>query len=1076
MIQLFSSLYFSSLYRRAAALSLLCLFFSSVASAQLDTSLFSGMKARCIGPAGMSGRVAAIDVVESNPNIMYVGAATGGLWKSTSGGIAWKPIFDNQATSSIGAVAVCQANPSIVWVGTGEGNVRNSAGVGYGIYKSMDGGETWQWLGLEKTERIHRIILHPSDPNIAYAAAMGNTWSENDERGVYKTVDGGKSWKKILFVNNKTGCGDLVIDPKNPSKLFASMWEHRRYPWFFNSGGAGSGIYVTHDGGETWNKLTEKDGMPKGDLGRAGVAISYSNPDVVYALVEAKKSALLRSDNGGATWRTVNNTTNIAARPFYFCDIRVDPDNENRVYNMFTIVTVSNDGGKTFQTLIPYNSVHPDHHALWIHPKNGAFMVNGNDGGIAISYDRGATWRFVENLPLAQFYHVSVDNETPYHIYGGLQDNGSWRGPSSVWENGGIKNYHWDEVCFGDGFATVPDPKDASIGYAMWQGGNLVRFNVKTGERKSIRPAPPSEDVKLRFNWNSGISIDPFDAATVYYGSQFLHKSTNRGDSWTIISPDLTTNDKDKQQQDESGGLSRDVTAAENHCTILTIAPSAVKQGVIWVGTDDGNVQLTEDGGKTWKNVVGNIPNVPKATWCPHIEASKFDAGTAYVVFDDHRRGNWKTFVFKTTDYGKTWTDLTKSTPVGLPKNAPWGFAHTIEQDPVKKDLLYLGTEFGFFVSLDDGKSWMKWTHGFPTVPVTEFAVHPRDHDLIIATHGRALYVIDDIRPLRMLSPEVFKKSIHLFDVPSAILYQEKQESYHFSADAMFKGENRLRGAMLTYSLNPPEDTQKSKDDTTTEQKKFVQIDILNSSGSVIRNFRGSMNKGINRAVWNLRENGVRVPGAEARRGTDGDDPQGLEVLPGKYTARLKMGKEEVTASIEVLPDPRYNISPEERKKKYDTMAGIQGKIKIVAEAVSRIQNTVKSVDMVLEQTRERKDSAAADLKRAGEALKKTLASLSEKFVMRQDRQGLFRGGDEALGKLSGVMNSMGSSWDAPTETQLAYLKYAESTLEKSLAEFNKVFDGDVKKFQEKIEAAKVLFFTVKESLDMNWTPKGATE
>ncbi|MCS7210770.1 MAG: hypothetical protein RMI34_07610, partial [Chloroherpetonaceae bacterium] len=628
-----------------------------------------------------------------------------------------------------------------------------------------------------------------------------------------------------------------------------------------------------------------------------------------------------------------------------------------------------------------------------------------------------------------------------------------------------------------DGFGTVPDPVDPNIGYAMSQGGNLIRFNAKTGERKNIRPAPPSEDVKLRFNWNAAIAIDPFDPATIYYGSQFVHKSTNRGDSWTIISPDLTTNDKEKQRQDESGGLTRDVTAAENHCTILTIAPSPVKQGVIWVGTDDGNVQLTQDGGKTWENLTSRIPRVPKATWCPHIEASKFDAGTAYVVFDDHRRNNWETYIFKTTDYGKTWIDLAKTTPIGLPKNAKWGFAHTIEQDPVKKDLLYLGTEFGFFISFDDGKTWMKWTAGVPTVPVTEFAVHPREHDLVIATHGRAIYVLDDIRPLRQLSPEILKKPVHIFDVPPAIQYQEKQESYHFPADAMFKGENRPRGALLTYLLNPPQEKDKSSSDTASESQKFVQIEILDGSGKVIRSFRGPMKKGLNRAVWNLRQNGVRVPGVEgSRRMAEGDEPPGIEVLPGKYTARIKMGKDEATATIEVLPDPRYNISPEERRKKYDVMVSVQDKIRIVAEAMTRIQQTNRSIEMVSEQVRDRKDSVAAQLRRAGDSLKKTLKSLAEKFVPPQDRQGIFRDDNDALGKLTSVLSSLSSSWDAPTETQLTYLRYAESTLAKALADFNRVFDTDVKKFQELIETAKVTFFTLKEPLDLNWKPKSATE
>ncbi|MCU0645802.1 MAG: hypothetical protein MUC94_16275, partial [bacterium] len=917
--------------------------------AQFDPDLFSGMKARSIGPAGMSGRIGDIEAVVSNPNIIYVGAATGGLWKSVNGGITWKPIFDDQPASSIGAVSVFQANPSIVWVGTGEGNPRNSVGVGNGIYKSIDGGDSWKFLGLEKTDKIHRIVLHPTDPDVAYAAALGTTWGENPERGVFKTIDGGKTWDRILFVDEKTGCADLIIDPTNPNKLFAAMWEHRRWPWFFKSGGPGSGLYFTHDGGENWKKITSKEGLPEGDLGRIGVAIAKNNPDVVYALVEAKKSALCRSDDGGKSWKIVNQSPNVNPRPFYYADIRVDPQNENRVYSLHSSLAVSEDGGKTFERI--RSRIHSDHHALWIHPENANFMIDGNDGGVAISHDRGQTWRFVDNLPLAQYYHINIDMEIPYNIYGGMQDNGSWRGPSDVWESGGIRNYHWQEVGFGDGFATLSDPNDSNIGYSMSQGGYLSRFNRITGERKDIRPPAP-DSIELRFNWNAAIAIDPFDPNTVYYGSQFVHKSADRGDSWLIISPDLTTNDPAKLKQTESGGLTYDVTNAENHCTILTIAPSPVQPGVIWIGTDDGNVQVTQDGGKTWINVTKNIPKLPDNTWCPHIEASKFDAGTAYAVFDDHQRSNWTTYVYKTENYGKTWESLTRNNPtIQKDNNSPeqWGFVHVIEQDPVNKNLLYLGTEFGLFISFDDGKNWMKWKHGVPTVPVRALIVHPRDHDLVIGTHGRAAFILDDVRPLRTISKALMEKPLHLFEIPAVYQHETRAASgYHFPADAMFSGESKSYGAMITYHILPPEKAEEKSapenqdnmdqpsDEAGKSKEKQVAIQILDSADQVIRKFDGPMKKGINRTFWDLRRDGWRMPSVTGR--ARGFLPPGPELLPGKYKVKIKNGDHEAIQSVDVLPDPRITIPMEDRKQKYETLVHVGEKIEIITEAVEQIR------------------------------------------------------------------------------------------------------------------------------------------
>ncbi|MFQ5630238.1 MAG: hypothetical protein ACE5I1_15825, partial [bacterium] len=724
-----------SIPKRYHLIALTILFAFSIVHAQpLDMNKLNGFKPRNIGPAGMSGRVAAVAVARTNPDIIFVGAASGGLWKSTSGGIAWQPVFDDQPVPSIGAIAIDPHNAEVVWAGTGEGNPRNSAAVGNGIFKSLDGGKTWQFLGLEKTERIHRILINPHYTDVVYVAAMGTAWGENPERGVYKTTDGGTTWQRILFVDEKTGAADLVIDPQNPNKLIAAMWQFRRWPWFMKSGGPGSGIFVTYDGGKNWQKRTHEDGLPKGDLGRTGLAIARGNPQVVYALVEAKKSVMLRSDDGGHKWRKINDSDNVNPRPFYYADLRVDPKNENRVYAIHSRATVSEDGGKSFRTLVQSSKIHGDVHELYIHPDNTNFIINGNDGGIGISRDRGKTWRFVENLPFAQFYHIAVDMQKPYNVYGGLQDNGSWRGPSRVLTTrNGILNLYWARLGGGDGFAVLPDlGNPARFGYAMSQGGNLYRFDLITGERKNIKPAHP-DGLFLRFNWNAAIAQDPFDHSTIYYGSQFMHKSTDRGNSWEIISPDLTTNDPEKQKQIESGGLSYDATGAENHTTIMTIAPSPVQQGVIWVGTDDGNVQLTRDGGATWSNVVKNIKDVPSGTWVTHIEASKFDMAEAFVAFDNHRRSNWTTYVYKTTNYGKSWTSLATEDLTG--------FVHVLEQDPVAHNLLFAGTEFGLHISIDGGKSWKKWTQGFPTAPVRALVVHPHEHDLVIGTHGRAAWI-----------------------------------------------------------------------------------------------------------------------------------------------------------------------------------------------------------------------------------------------------------------------------------------------------------------------------------------------
>ncbi len=1031
---------------------------------KINMEKLKGLKPRSIGPAGMSGRVTAFDVVMANTDIIYAGTASGGLWRSTSAGVNWEPIFDDQPVLSIGAVAVDQRVPDIIWVGTGEANPRNSQSSGNGIYKSIDGGKTWKHLGLDNTRNISRVIINPYNSDVVYVAALGTAWDSTEERGVYKTTDGGNSWDKILYVDKKTGAANMIMDPVNPNKLFVAMWEYRRWPWFFKSGGPGSGLYVTFDGGKNWTKRTDKDGLPKGNLGRIGLALCNKYPNVVYAMIESKKNALYRSDDGGFKWKMVNDK-NVGDRPFYYAQLAVDPENENRVYDIHSIVTVSEDGGKSFETLIAWNKIHPDHHAFWISPENPAFLIDGNDGGMAISHDKGKTWRFVENLPLAQFYHISYDMETPYNVYGGMQDNGSWMGPSRVLSSDGITNAYWQFLSFGDGFDVVPDPSNSRYGYSMSQGGNLVRYDIETGHTKFIRPPDP-ENVKLRFNWNAGIAQDPFDKTTIYYGSQFLHKSTDKGDSWEIISPDLTTDDTSKQKQLESGGLTYDVTDAENFTTIIAIDPSPVKKGVIWIGTDDGNLQVTKDGGKLWENVSGNIKGVPKGTWIPQVRASTYNEAEAWVVLDNHRRNDWNTYAYYTKDFGKSWTRIADDDSI-------FGYALSIIQDPVQPNLVFLGTEFGLYVSFDKAKTWNKWKEGYPNVSTMDMQIQPRENDLILGTFGRAAYILDNIEPLREIAAnsEILNNHFQLFPVPEATddIYRWKGPGTMFPGEGTFKGDNRPAGAMITFIVNPDTTNKKEKEDepdsikSESTKNDSATVEIVNEAGKIIRTLKEKVEPGLNRIYWNYDRKGVRWPNTP--KPEKEHEYGGPTVLPGKYKVKVSFADYTDSTNIVVKTDPRINFSIDNLKAKSDYLDKILDRVKTATKAADQIREAEKTVALITGRIKDKSGAEIDSLNKKSKAIKDSLKALME-LINQPDVQGIRDNPNTLSAKLSAVNEYVTSSYAAPGSTADAALLLADEKLKSTIRRVNNFFETNWKDYKNNVKDAGVSFFDEYELLE----------
>ena len=887
---------------------------------------------RSVGPANQAGRISVVVGVPGNRDVYYVAGANGGIIKTTNGGTTFKPIFDKQSATSIGAIAIAPSDPNVLYVGTGEGNPRNNASIGDGMYKSLDAGEHWTHVGLAKTEKIARIVIDHHSPDIVYACALGREWGPNEERGVFKTTDGGKSWARILYVDAQTACSDIAADPGNSNILYAGMYTYRRWAWHLESGGGSTAVYRSVNGGATWERLSGKgraNGLPTKDMDRIGIAVAPSDPNIVYVISETKdEGELWRSDDGGTRWRTVSRDPNINFRPFYYADIRVDPQNPNRIFALSGSLYLSEDGGATFKTI--GRDVHGDHQAMWIDPSNPRYILSGSDGGWQVSYDGSKTFDVVNTFPFTQFYHINYDMQRPYMVCGGLQDNGNWCGASRTFSAQGHRKNDWFTVSGGDGFFTVPVMDKPWLVYSDAQGGMLNITDTRTGTQKTIYPYPNRVGSvgdamighKYRFNWNSPIALSPLDPKVVYFGGNVVFKSTDYGMSWTTISPDLTTNDPAKQQS-SGGPIVVDNTAAEFHSTLLSIAPSPLDSNVIWVGTDDGNVQVTRDAGRHWSNVFTNVAGLKPNAWIPTVEASHFDAGTAYVAADHHQDDDYTPYAYMTTDYGKSWRAITGD----LPASAAW--VHVVREDPRNQNLLYIGTEMGVWASWDRGAHWRSIRGNVPVNPVRDIQIHPRDNDLLLATHGRGLYILDDITHLQQMSGTQ-DADVTLFDIRPAVRWNEWSRDGNLG-QKHWTGDNPPPGALITYHLK-------------SQPVGEVNVTVTDKEGRTLRRMRRvADDAGLNRVSWDLRMDPPPVPprdaaatgsapatpprdtslaAVRAQRSAPSDAAStddeyearyspnvGPPVLPGTYTVTLVVDGKRYSKPVQVELDPRSDMT-----------------------------------------------------------------------------------------------------------------------------------------------------------------------
>jgi photosystem II stability/assembly factor-like uncharacterized protein len=975
------------------------------------TDKLKNLEFRSIGPAIMGGRIDDVAVVESNPNIVFLGVASGGVWRTTNNGTTWTPVFDKEGVSTIGDIAIAPSDPSIIWVGTGEPNNRQSSSWGDGAYKSLDGGNTWQKMGLAATHHIGRIVINPRNPDVVYVAALGHLWGPNPERGVYRTTDGGKTWTQVLKINDDTGVSDIAMDPESPDTLYAAAYERRRTPFGFNGGGPDSGIYKTTDGGATWKKLTK--GLPYengGDTGRIGLDIYRKNSNIVYALVQHEKGGTFRSEDKGETWKKMGDTD---PRPSYYSQIRIDPNNDLRIWELGANMYYSEDGGKKFVT-DRGKDVHGDFHAMWIDPADSGHIIAGSDGGIHWTYDAGRSWDFVNTIPLGQFYEVGLDDQKPYQICGGLQDNSSWCGPSATLAQDGITNADWTLMPGGDGFFAEIDPVEPWIVYTESQDGHLSRRDARTGQQRPIMPEAKVGDPHYRFQWNTPVAISVHDHKTIYYVGNYVFKSTDRGDSWTRLGGDLTTGvDRNKLQifgkTPDKNTLSRH-DGVEEYPTISTFSESPLTANVLWAGTDDGNLQVTRDAGKTWKNVAPRVPGVPKGTYVTRVVASKYGEGIAYATFDGHRSDDYGVYLFATSDYGETW----KAIRNGIPDSA--GAVHVVREHPRNQNLLFAGTEFGLWVSWDRGANWTALKNNFPTVPVDDIEIQARENDLVLATHGRSVWILDDLTPIEKFDANVAASDITFFPPRATMLWYLKRRQW-FTGQKMFIGKNPLYGAILNYYLKeavPPEAPKAEKDAKdkdkeaagdqaaarpAPEKKGVVKVTVTDKDGKVVREFDGPAAAGVNRTNWDLRWNPTAEPTEqqkEAMAAGFGVGPRGPLVEAGEYTIKIKAGSKEATQKVVVEDDPRFQYSAEDRAVRRAAMDQLYSLAKISAKDRKSLEGLKDALNAAREQWKKDAENPNApkipdDIRKAADELQKKVDALSPKFV--RERQGLGNAG-----------------------------------------------------------------------------------
>jgi photosystem II stability/assembly factor-like uncharacterized protein len=1031
---------------------------------QGSKDVLGSLRYRYIGPVG--NRITCVVGIPGQPNIYYAGAASGGIWKTTDAGTHWEPIFDNEVVSSIGQLAIDPSDPNVVWAGTGEPWIRSHISVGQGVYKSIDAGKTWTLVGLEKTGRISRIIVNPNNPDNVIVAAVGHAYGPQPERGVFRTTDGGKNWERVLFVDENTGCSDLVMDPNNPRVMFAGMWPLEIHTWGRESGGPGSGLYKSTDGGVTWKKLSGR-GLPTRTTGKYALAIARSNSNRVYALIETgdgvplngketDRGKLWRSEDGGENWRLVSYDRSLGGRTHYYFRMAVAPDNENETYYLTAGYGVSIDGGETLRPGSFGSSPGGDNHDIWIDPTNPSRMAVANDGGVSLSVTRGRTWNRIQ-LPIAQMYHVTVDNRIPYYVYGNEQDDPSYRGPSRVpgggFGGGQIPRSAWHPVAGGESGWATPDLTDPNIVWSSASGsgsigGIVERYDLRNGQARNVEVWPDQSngstagELKYRFVWTMPLTISPHDHKKIYVGSQFVHQTTDDGQSWQLISPDLTSNDKSKQGF--SGGLTGDNIGVEYAPVVFAIAESPKENGLIWAGTNDGIVQLTRDGGKNWTNVTKNIPNLPAWGTVSNIEPSRYDAGAAYITVDFHQVNNRDPFIYKTKDYGRTWKAITN----GIPRSM-LSYAHCVREDPARPGLLYVGTENGLYVSFDDGEKWEPMQSNLPHAPVYWLVIQEHFNDLVIATYGRGFWILDDLTAIQQLSDTVRAAQAHLFPPHATYRFRPGTVPVTMSDDPA-AGQNPPYGAAINYYLKEAPSGD-------------VKLRIEDAKGQTVRTITGTKNAGLNRVTWDLRgepsrEMRLRTSPAyapEIRVGADGtrSAPDGARMTllmpPGTSTVKLSAGGGELSQTLTVLKDPGSSGTAADIQSQFEMLSDLRKDLESATDAVNQIEAIraqLYSLTAFLQG-----DSRAA-LRKAADELDKKLLEVEDTLIQRKltgQGQDTVRWPPKLVSKLNYVGSGLSGADFPPTNQQREVHSLLKAQLATQRAKLRAIIESDVAAFNK---------------------------